>query len=235
MAGGGSKFEEAGYAFPKPLIDIRGKTMIEVVIENVKPSTDHRFVFICQRDHYEKYDLHNIFKYATGDRFEVVTIAGRTGGAACSILCSSQYIDNDEELLIANADQYLGASVNDFLETARRRSWDGAIMTFKARHPRWSYVRTRPDGQVLEAAEKQLISDNATAGIYYFKRGSDFVRAAQSMIHKNITHQGEFYVCPAHNELILEGKKIYAYEIPAAHMFSLGTPEDLESFLKRSS
>lgn len=232
MAGRGSRFADAGYAFPKPLIDIKGKTMIEVVVDNLRPSDpDHRFIFICQREHYEKYDLYNILKNATGNKFEVVQINGITEGAACTALTAAQYIDSSDELIIANSDQYIDVSIDDFLTNAREGDKDGLIMTFKASHPKWSYARVGEGGSVTEVAEKRVISDQATVGLYYYKHGVDFVQGAQAMIHKNIRHNNEFYVCPVYNEFILAGKKIYTYEIPPEKMHGLGTPEDLELFL----
>jgi dTDP-glucose pyrophosphorylase len=231
MAGLGSRFANAGYAFPKPLIDVRGKAMIEVVIENLKPKTDHRFIFICQREHYEKYDLHNILKNATNNNFEVIQLGGVTEGAACTVLLAKRFIDNDEELLIANSDQYIDCDINDFINGARSGRWDGDIMTFEASHPKWSYARVNKENEVTEVAEKKVISNHATVGIYYYKHGSDFVRHAESMILKNIRHNNEFYVCPVFNEFILAGQRVGIHEIPAEHMYGLGTPEDLREFL----
>lgn len=232
MAGRGSRFADAGYAFPKPLIDVNGKTMIEVVIDNLKPKTEHKFIFICQREHYETYDLHNILKNATDNQFEVVQINGVTEGAACTVLLAKKYIDNSDELLIANSDQYIDCSIDDFIEDARKGDWDGHIMTFEASHPKWSYARTDSTGKVIEVAEKKIISPHATVGIYYYKHGKDFVESSQAMITKNVRYNNEFYVCPVYNELILNDKKVGIHEIPAAHMFGLGTPEDLTSYLE---
>lgn len=232
MAGRGSRFQEAGYAFPKPLIDIHGKTMIEVVVDNLRPTVPHKFIFICQREHYEKYDLHNIFKRATHNQFEVVQISGVTEGAACTVLCAAQYIDTEDGLVIANSDQYIEVKMDAFLSAAEK-SGDGLIMTFPASHPKWSYARVDDHNQVIEVAEKKVISSHATVGIYYYRHGSDFVKGAQEMIKKNIRHNNEFYVCPVYNELLLAGKKIGIYEIAADMMHGLGTPEDLTQFLKK--
>lgn len=231
MAGRGSRFQQAGYAFPKPIIDINGETMIEVVIRNLKPKTDHKFIFICQKEHYEKYDLYNILKNATDNKFEVVQINGITEGAACTVLCATKYINNDDELIIANSDQFVEFDIDNFIASAKNK--DGLIIVFRASHPKWSYAKTDSSGKVIETAEKKIISDKATVGIYYFKKGKDFVESAQSMIHKNIRHNNEFYVCPVYNEIILNKKEVFTYDIDAEKMHGLGTPEDLQSFLKK--
>lgn len=231
MAGGGKSFEFAGYSFPKPVIDVQGKTMIEVVVDNLRPSVEHKFVFVCFSDHYKKYDLYNIFKKASNDLFEVVAIGGPTGGQTCTALAALKYIHNDDELLIANSDQFIDVRIDDFLKRAEADDLDGLIMTFKASHPKWSFVRTDGTDRIVETAEKKVISDDATAGLYYFKRGSDFVKSSEAMIEKDIKYNDQFYICPSYNEMILDGKNIYRYEIPAEKMHGMGTPEDLQKFL----
>ena len=231
MAGRGSRFQDVGYTFPKPLIDVNGKTMIEVVVDNLRPNCDHRFIFICQKEHYDKYDLYHILQNATKNKFEIVQIDGVTEGAACTVLTASQYINSDEDIMIANSDQFIDVDINNFINDGRQDAVDGLIMTFKASHPKWSYARVDSSGRVIEVAEKKLISDKATVGIYYFKRGSDFVGAAESMIEKNIRTNNEFYVCPVYNELILNDKNINIHNISAENMHGMGTPEDLTSFL----
>jgi len=233
MAGRGSRFQKAGYAFPKPLIDIDGKTMIELVIRNLKPTCDHKFICICQREHCEKYDLHNIIGNATDNKFEIVKINGITQGAACTVLLATQYINNDNNLMIANCDQFIETDINDFIKEARNEKSDGLIMTFRASHPKWSYARIDTAGKVLETAEKKVISNKATVGLYYFKKGRDFVEGAQSMIYKDIRYNKEFYVCPVYNELIIREKNVYIYDIDSAKMHGLGTPEDVSLFLKK--
>lgn len=235
MAGRGSRFQDAGYAFPKPLIDVHGKTMIEVVVNNLRPKVPHKFIFIVQKEHYEKYDLYNILKNATQNNFEVVKIDGITEGAACTVLTAAQYINNDDDLIIANSDQFIDIKFDDFIKDARKGKKDGLIMTFKASHPKWSYARVDKDGRVIEVAEKKVISDKATVGVYYYKTGRAFVEAAQNMIAKRIKHNNEYYVCPTFNELILQDKDVRLYEIPVQKMHGLGTPEDLNAFLDKLS
>ena len=234
MAGKGSRFKDAGYAFPKPLIEIMGKTMVEVVVNNLRPNCEYRFIFICQKEHYEKYDLYNILKNSTLNKFEVVQINGVTEGAACTVLTASQFINNNDELLIANSDQYIETDINEFVRFARKGKKDGLIMTFNSSHPKWSYARIDKKGEVIEVAEKKVISNHATVGIYYYKRGSDFVRSAELMIHKDIKHNNEFYVAPTYNEMILDNKKIHIKDISMDKMHGLGTPEDLNIFLLKA-
>ena len=236
LAGKGSRFTQANYTFPKPLIDVKGKAMIATVIENLKPKNrkDVRFIFIVQKEHCEKYDLENVLKQAVGEMLmEVIKIEGITQGAACTVLLSADFINNDDELLIANSDQLIKDEIDMwYYELDKKDLKDGCIMVFKANHPKWSFVKTDEHYKVLEVAEKKVISDLATTGVYWYKHGKDFVSGTEQMIEKDIRTNGEFYVCPVYNEMILNGKNIYAYEIEVENMVGLGTPEDLERYLK---
>lgn len=231
MSGAGTSFIQAGYTFPKPLIDINGKPMIQLVIENLTPKVIHKFILISKKEHYDKYSLHQIFNNATGGNFISIPLVTPAQGAACTVLNAVDYINNDEELIIANADQVIDVAINELVHFARQSKADGVIMTFNSHHPRWSYARVDKNGKVLEVAEKKVISDQATVGIYYFKKGSSFVKAAFSMIEKNIRFNNDFYVCPTFNEMILDGKNTINWEIKQSQMHGLGTPEDLNRYL----
>lgn len=233
MAGKGTPFIDAGYVFPKPIIDIKGKTMIEIVVDNLRPSCPHKFIFICRKEHYEKYDLYNILKNASRNKFEVIQLNGSTEGAACTVLTAAQYINNDNDLIIANSDQFVDCDINEFINEARKGDKDGLIMTFNSSHPKWSYARVDKNNMVVEVAEKKVISNQATVGIYYFKKGRDFAQSAHAMIEKNIRYNNEFYVCPVFNEMIINNKKIYIKNIPSEKMHGMGTPEELNNFLRK--
>lgn len=233
MAGEGLKFIQAGYTFPKPLIDINGKPMVQLVVENLRPAFAHRFILICKKEHYNKYSLHQVFQNATSGVYECIKLEAPTKGAACTVLTAVDFINNASELIIANADQILDTRMDDFVRFARRNKLDGAIMTFRSSHPRWSYARVGKNGEVMEVAEKKVISEDATVGVYYFSKGSYFVEGAASMIAKDIRFNNEFYVCPVYNELILKGAKIKIWPIKEGQMHSLGTPEDLREYLDR--
>lgn len=231
MAGEGARFKERGYTFPKPLIEINSKPMIQIVIENVTPKVEHRFTFICRKEHYDKYSLQDLLNLIAS-KCNIVTIDHLTEGAACTVLLASEYFNNEDELIVANSDQYIEADINDFIIDSHKRNLDGNIMTFQASHPKWSYAKLDEDGLVMEVAEKRPISNHATVGIYYYRQGKMFFDAAATMIEKNIRVNNEFYVCPVYNEMILSGLRIGIYEIDSSKMYGMGTPEDLEKFEK---
>lgn len=227
MAGAGSRFAQAGYTFPKPLIEVHGKPMIQVVVENL--NVDAHFIFIVQKEHYEKYNLKQLLNLIAPN-CDIVQVDGITEGAACTTLLAQHLIDNDKPLLMANSDQFVEWNSNECLYAFTADGIDGGIVTFKATHPKWSFVKVDQDGFVTEVAEKNPISDTATVGIYYWKRGSDYVKYANQMIAKNIRVNNEFYVCPVFNEAIADNKKVRTKNIE--RMWGLGTPEDLKYYLE---
>ncbi len=227
MAGLGSRFSSAGYTFPKPLIDVAGKPMIQVVIENL--NIDGNFIFILQKEHNLKYNLETFLRLIKPN-CKIVEIDGLTEGAACTVLKAKELINNDLPLLLANSDQFLEWDCNQFLYSMDNQNIDGGISTFISTHPRWSYAKLNQDGYVSEVAEKVPISDHATTGIYYWKHGKDFVKYAEMMIDKNIRTNNEFYVCPVFNQAIGDNKKIIIQD--CEKMWGLGIPEDLQHFLQ---
>ena len=226
MAGAGSRFAEAGFSFPKPLIDVNGKPMIQVVVENI--GLDSNYIFLVQKEHRKKYHLDNMLPLIAPN-CKVIEVDGITEGAACTTLLAKDIIDNDSPLFFANSDQWVDWDPTQFMYDMQETQADGGIVTFKATHPKWSFAKIDENGMVTEVAEKNPISNNATVGYYYWRHGSDFVRYAEQMIEKDIRVNNEFYVCPVFNEAIQDGKKILTHE--AKEMWGLGTPEDLDLYL----
>lgn len=229
MAGRGSRFAEAGYKNPKPLIDIYGHPMIEYVTKNITPKCEHRFIYICQEEHLVKFHLDDELKKMSPD-CEIVTIDHITEGAACTVLLAEKYINNQNALMIANSDQYVDCNIDQYLE--KLGNDDGLIMTMPADDPKWSFIKYDEDGYVQMVREKEVISSEATVGIYNYKHGSDFVKYAHQMIDKNIRVNNEFYVAPVYNEMIADRKKI-VFENVGKSMYGLGIPSDLNYFMEQ--
>jgi HAD superfamily hydrolase (TIGR01509 family) len=227
MAGAGSRFQTAGYTFPKPLIDVEGKPMIQVVVENL--NIDANYIYVVQKAHREQYNLDTLLNLITPG-CKVVEVDGLTEGAACTALLAKEFIDSDSPLFFANSDQFVEWDSNEFFYKMNENDCDGGIPTFKATHPKWSFAKLDDDGFVTEVQEKNPISDLATIGFYYWKRGSDFVKYAEEMIQQDIRVNGEFYVCPVYNNAIKAGLKVRTFDVPK--MWGLGTPEDLKHYLE---
>ena len=229
MAGAGSRFEKVGYTFPKPLIDVEGKPMIQVVVESM--NIEANFIYIVQKSHREKYNLDTLLNLITPN-CKIIEVDGLTEGAACTVLLAKEYINNENQLILTNSDQFIEWDSTDFMYQMNEKGYDGGIMCFEATHPKWSFAKTDENGIITEVAEKNPISNQATAGIYYWKHGSDFIKYAEQMIEKNIRVNNEFYVCPIYNEAIQDNKIICNYQIPSDNMWGLGTPEDLNYYLE---
>ncbi len=232
MAGRGSRFASAGYQTPKPLIPVGGRPMIQWVIENIRPSRPHRFIFLCLAEHLHTYPEvpRELERLCPG--CEIVPVEGVTEGAACTVLLAERFIDSAEPLMIANSDQIVDLPIDEYLSAGDPPEVSGLIMTFWSDHPKWSYCRLREGGTVSEVVEKQVVSNEATVGIYNFRHGADFVRAAKSMIAADLRVNNEFYVAPCYNQLIAEGARIVVSRTGReyAGMYGLGIPEDLHFF-----
>ena len=234
IAGRGSRFLQAGYSMPKPLVPVHQVPMIEVVVNNLKPTTPHRFCFLVLQEHLEKTNIHQVLMHCAPNA-TIIPVSQVTEGAACTVLLARDVFDNSDPMMIANGDQFVSIDMDDYLATQEEQGADGLIMTFWSDHPKWSYVRFDDQGKVAEVVEKKVVSNEATVGIYNFRRGSDFVRAAEQMIAKNLRVNNEFYVAPTYNQMIQEGAKIAIYNLEkrGGAMYGLGTPEDLNIFLEK--
>ena len=228
MAGAGTRFKEAGYIFPKPLIEIDNKPMIQWVIESLK--LEGNYIFIVQKQHQEKYNINSVLKILKPN-CKIIELDHITEGAACTTLLAKKFINSGNPLIIANSDQYILWNSIKSMYNFNSKKIDGGILTFEAIHPKWSYAKVDKNNLVSEVAEKKVISKNATVGVYYWKKGSDYVKYAESMIKKNLRIKNEFYVCPVYNEAIKEKKKIIIDKVKEMH--GLGTPDDLNNFISK--
>ena len=235
MAGRGSRFFNVGYKTPKPLIPVGGRPMIQWIIENIRPQRPHQFTFICLAEHLEAYPEVTAELNRTCPGCNIVPVETVTEGAACTVLLAKEFINSDDPLMIANSDQMVDLKIDDYLSAGDAPDVDGLIMTFWADHPKWSYCRMRPDNTVSEVIEKKVISNEATVGIYNFRRGREFVQAAETMIEKDLRVNGEFYVAPVYNILIENNARIVVARTGKEldGMYGLGTPEDLDLFKKK--
>ena len=230
MAGAGSRFAKAGYDKPKPFIDVCGKPMIECVLDNLHVE-GARFILIARAEHLEA-EKENVERLQRQYNCKFITVDKLTEGAACTILLSCEYINTDDALLLANSDQIVEMDIADYINDSKKRNLDGSILTFYSDHPKWSYAKLDDNDRVTEVKEKQPISKHATVGLYYFEKGKDFVNSAVKMIANNDRVNNEFYTAPAYNYAIQSGRKIGLHEIEEKQMFGLGTPEDLDIYIK---
>lgn len=218
------EFQERGYELPKPLIDIQGTPMIKWATSCIDWIDSSCYIFPVLESHITKYSIDDRLHDIYGPEIDIVPIDGMTEGAAITALRAKDHLST-EDLLVLFGDQYIQAPIE---ETIHQSSADGLIAVFESSEPCWSYARTGPSGKVTEVAEKKVISSNATAGLYYFDKGTDFIHGAEQMIQKDIRTNGLFYICPVYNELIEMGRDVETF--PVDEMRSLGAPDDIVRF-----
>lgn len=231
MAGNSEKFQQAGYAYPKNLIEISGKPVLEHFIQNIGSldKNGNRFIFMINEQDDLRYHTSSVLKLLMPEA-QFIKVVGQTAGAACTALLAIDFIQNDQSLLIVNGDIVGAFGLEEALTSFEERELDGGVLVFDGVHPRWSYVKCDENGLVVETAEKRPISRHATVGIYYFQQGVDYVTAAMEMIKKDAQVDNSFFVCPAYNEMILKQKRIGVFEIERDSYFSLATPQGLRIF-----
>ena len=234
-AGDGSRFSNAGWKKPKPFIDVEGKPMLHHVINNICPKGG-QITLLLRQEHINSHV--NIVNSLRQSNYNIISVSKLTEGTASTVLLSRNIFNNDDPMMVANSDQLVDFDVNTYIDDCLDRDLDGSILVFRdpLMDPKWSFVKLNNAGLVVEVAEKKPISDLATVGVYFFKRGNDFVSASLDMILANDRVNNEFYTCPVYNYMIRNGARIGVFEVPFNAMSGLGTPEDLNLFLtKRGS
>ena len=177
----------------------------------------------------KNFHLHNILRLLA-EKCSVVKVNEETKGALCSILLGIKHINSKEELIICNGDQIIDCDFNEILSSFRKKNSDVGLITFNSVHPRWSYIRYDDDKNVVETAEKRPLSKHAVAGFYYFKQGLDFIKGAMKSIQKGADINGMYYIAPSINQLILENKKITAFEIASERYQSFYSPQKIREY-----
>lgn len=229
MAGAGSRFAKAGYAKPKPFIDVLGKPMICHVLDNLN-MPNARFIMLARAEHYNN-EQETVNWIKENYNVEFVLIDKLTEGAACTVLHAHRLINNDTPILIANSDQIVDMNILDYINDSEVRNLDGSVLCFEDNDAKWSYAKLDEAGMITEIREKEVISEHATVGIYYFKSGRDFVENAIDMFVRNERVNNEFYVAPVYNYAIEKGKKFGIFSIDKEAMHGTGTPEDLDKYI----
>ena len=231
MAGMGSRFANAGYALPKPFIDVAGKPMIVRVMENLA-QPDAKFILLARKEHIEK-NQQLIIQIQSEFDATFVPIDKLTEGTACTVLFARSLLSPEDSVVIANSDQIVDDCFPSYIQDAKARNLDGSILTFTDTelNPKWSFAKIDAHGFVTQVQEKKAISQYATVGIYYFRRANELVDGIIQMIIENDRTNNEFYICPVYNYLIRGGKKVGIYNINQSQMHGIGTPEDLSIYL----
>jgi RpiB/LacA/LacB family sugar-phosphate isomerase len=227
IAGKAQRFIDKGYLVPKPLIIVDKKHIIDWALESIdlEGIDEYQLIFVVRLDHINDFAIDEILKQKFGEDVKIVVVDHITEGSVCTCLLAEEHIDNDDELLIYTPDVYFQ---NPFNPREIDNGVDGHILTFKANSPAHSYAQVDENGYVTKTVEKEVISENAAVGVYYFKTGKMFIKYANQLIDEDIRTNGEFYLCPIYNLMVGDGIGVKTSRVEKMHV--LGTPPELEFF-----
>ena len=234
MAGKGQRFKDEGVLEPKFLVETKGQTLFEWSLESLPLDIARKIIFICLREHEEKYNVRNFIKKIMGKKFsrlnyEIIFLNKTTKGQVETVLHAKKHIDNNITLVIYNIDTYfLSTQLRSKLLKIKNINNDGLLGAFNSNDNKLSFIELDSNGFVKRTKEKELISNIASTGLYTFNKGKDFVEAAEFMLSNNLSTNNEYYISELYNLLIKQGKK---FEIDLADNFiPLGTPNDIKKF-----
>jgi hypothetical protein len=229
LAAGRSKSEDGDGEYPQCLTELDGVSLLERIVTNLQSFEDARFTFAVLEKDARKFHLDKVASLLMPG-VEIVQIPEDTRGSACTALLASIRMDSGNDLLIISANELVDVELPAVIAQFKQRSLDGGTLIFRSLHPRYSYVRLDENQLVVEAAALQPISQNATTGIFWFRRTADFVDAAKSLIRKEASVNGNYYVAPTFNELILRQGKIGVHELPPNKYLPLKTERQVRRY-----
>lgn len=219
--------QEDGY--PLCLTEFDSVPLIQRVATACQALGPERLIVAFREEDVRRYHLDNILNLLSSHA-KVLKIGAVTEGAACTALLAAADIDVDEELLIVNGNELLHADFKEIVSNFRHRQLDAGVVVFPSIHPRYSYVRLDENHLVVEASEKNPISNHATVGFYWYAKGSSFVRAAKNTVRKDARINGKFYICPTFNELVLEQLRIGVFDVESRAYNPLKSGRQIEQF-----
>ncbi|EDP6004855.1 NTP transferase domain-containing protein [Campylobacter jejuni] len=218
IAGKSYFFDNEKDGFPKPFIEICGKTMLEHFVKNYENIKNKRFIFILKEEDVKRYHLDDAINVLTSNQSKIIILKNETQGMVCSVLMAIDEINLNDSLLIVNMDQIFECDLNEVISDLSLN--DAGVLSFESVHPRWAYVKCDENNFVLEAFEKKPVSKNAIAGFYYFNKAEFFITSAFDMIKKDVNYEGKYFIASILNELILQDKKIINISIDKNRYFT---------------
>lgn len=212
MAGEGSRLKDT-YSEPKPFVKIDELTLLELSLIGIP--REWKVVLVIREEYSDRLDALMESSPVFEGRDCVVSIfPGQSSGQAETALFGMLRVPMDAPIVVSNCDTYFS---NDFVI---KEGYDGLLGTFSSSDPKYSYVEI-VNGVATRTAEKEVISDRASSGLYYFSDVETYIDA-----YISTDWDGERYIAPMYNSMINKGKKVG--EVQQELVVPLGTPEEIQ-------
>jgi NDP-sugar pyrophosphorylase family protein len=225
MAGRGSRFDGTAERGPKPLIEVRpGRTMLDYVADYLHFDEPYRLIFVCLAEHARDARLESLMR-RVGPPHRLLVTEHITNGPAATALLAHDLLEDGDELIVAYCDSAHDLDMQQFVDRMRQREADGGLLIFPSNEPRHAYARLTGD-RIDAVAEKQVVSTDAVAGVYYFRRARAFTAAAPQLLDQATD---EVFVSSTYNPLIAAGGRVLGERIAPEQRIEMGTPADLRA------
>lgn len=234
MGGRGQRFVSAGYATPKPFIDVLGKPMFQVAIENL--NIDGKYFLIVIPEYYDR--TVNYAKNFLPDA-KIIVLNEQVNGAVPACISALDQINSSinwiDPVIISNCDQVLDWNSDHFLDYCKSNDLHGAVPTFFANSTAHSYALNYKHCpyRIKEIQEKKIIGNHALCGIHYWRTTNLCYLGLKASLAGPPHFNNDYYIAPTYNELIKCGKIIHRYGVDKMNI--LGTPYDLERYINENS
>lgn len=234
MAGEGSRFLKEGWTTPKPLIELKGTPLFIRAINSVSiDDVSMKYSFIVRQEHIDNYKIDQQIK-AILPNANIFSVMKTTRGAVETCLMAESVISEDDGIIVMDCDlefrseAYING-IRQILEKPMEKVDGGMLVSFESNLPKYSYAEIDKDNRVIRTAEKEVISNHALCGAYFFSTGKGFLNAAHRLLNEQNFSKPEFYVSLLYNYLLQNGETVLLAEMEEYH--SYGTPEELNQYI----
>ena len=234
MAGEGSRFLKEGWTTPKPLIELNGQPLFKHAISSVTDKDiQMKYSFIVRQEHIDKYQIDKGIRSFLPEA-NLFSVVKTTRGAVETCLIAENAIADDDAVIVMDCDLEFRSKkfmeiIKQILNKPIEEATGGALVSFESNEPRYSYAALGEDGFVARTAEKEVISNHALCGAYFFASGRRFKQIAHLLLAEPAFTKPEYYVSLLFNYLLKDGEKVWL--APMEEYYSYGTPEELKRYL----
>lgn len=234
MAGEGSRFLKEGWTTPKPLIELNGQPLFKHAISSVTDKDiQMKYSFIVRQEHIDKYQIDKGIRSFLPEA-NLFSVVKTTCGAVETCLIAENAIADDDAVIVMDCDLEFRSKkfmeiIKQILNKPIEEATGGALVSFESNEPRYSYAALGEDGFVARTAEKEVISNHALCGAYFFASGRRFKQIAHLLLAEPAFTKPEYYVSLLFNYLLKDGEKVWL--APMEEYYSYGTPEELKRYL----